>query len=171
MINPHKITDDSLPLIVLSDHTSGFIQWAIKFRTNAQYNHIMIMHRPKKFASQGNVYSEINIDRYMTNKSRLKFWTLKGLTGRQRQKLISKIGDDIKKPWHKRMYDYFGILGQLTGLKFINNPLKMYCSERVAHDIRPYIYGIPEHPSPKDLNEFFKKHPDQFEVYGRWSAD
>lgn len=167
MINPYKITEQKLPLIVFSDLSSGFIQWAIKWRTNSSYNHVMFQLYPGEFASQGNVFSSIPLWRYVKKNSRLKFWKIKDLKNWERNKLYTMINKDLRLPWWKRLYDYVGILGQALGIKKINNPWKMYCSERVAKYLREILDDIPLHPSPEDLNELFKKHP-RLEVYGRW---
>ena len=169
-INPRKIPKTRLPLIVLSDHSSGFIQWIIKWRTKANYNHIMFMLYPGEFVSQGNVWSKISINRYMTKNSRLKFWKIKNLKGYEKTKLYNMINTDLKKSWWFRKYDYLGILGQALGIKKINNPRTMFCSERVAHYLSAIIPDMPEHPSPHDLNELFKKHP-RFFTYGYWDSD
>ena len=181
MKHPYKMMCDDLPLIVLSDHSSGFIQWAIKWRTKANYNHVMSMIYPGLFTSQGNTFSEVPLDRYMTKNSRLKFWRIKDLTLEEESLIRGRILRRLALPWWKRGYDYLGILGQAVGLKFINNPWNVFCSEQVLKDWLEGIISLrivdgdnvtelSEHPSPKDLNEFFKNHP-RMEVYGRWSSD
>jgi len=169
-IDPYHVSGQELPLIVLSDNTSGFVAWAIKWRTKSNWNHIMFMHEKGKFASQGNRFSAVGLKRYMSSKSRLKFWKIKGITNSQKQIVLNSINDNLKDP--KTKYDWLGvILGQGLGLPFINNPVKNYCSENVAKHLSLIIKGIPEHPSPKDLNEFFKDNPYHFKVHGRWVAD
>lgn len=156
-----------MPLIVFSDHTSGFVQWLIKFRTNASYNHCMFQLYPGEYVSQGNVFSSILLDRYVKKNSRLKFWKIKDLKNWERNKLYNMVNKDLRLPWWKRLYDFTGILGQTLGIKKLNNPFSMYCSERVAKYLRAILYDIPKHPSPADLNGLFKTHP-RLEVYGRW---
>jgi hypothetical protein len=167
-INPYRLKKEDLPLIVLSDLSSGFVEWAIKWRTNASYNHIMMMIWPGEFQSQGNVYSSVGIDRYMKKNSRLKFWRIKDLTENEGTAIKGRVINRLNLPWHKRLYDYVGILWQLTGLRWINNPLKAYCSEQVANDLKGII-ELGKHPSPKDIDEAFKKHP-RMKEYGRWEA-
>lgn len=169
-IDPNLIPESDLPLIVFSDHSSGFIQWLIKWRTKANYNHVMVMHKPGMFASQGNVFSEIPLSRYMTANSRLKFWKVRNLGDNERKTMLDRIDYQLRQPWHKRAYDYLGIFGQALSRTGINHPGKMYCSERVADLMTVCLASIPDHPSPKDLNTFFKSN-DRMEVYGRWSAD
>ncbi len=179
--NPNKIPKDDLPLIVLSTHSSGFIAMWIRWRTKAYYSHGMSMIQPGEFASQGNTFSVVPVSRYMTRNSRLKFWRIKDLKEWEKNKILSRINKRLNFPWWKRGYDHIGIIGQALGLKFINNPWRVYCSEQVKADWLDDIIGLladlgidatelPNHPSPKDLNEFFKNYP-RFEVYGRWSSD
>lgn len=170
-IDPTKIPAEDMPLIVLSTHSSGFVQWVIKWRTKASYNHIMMMHRPGYFASQGNVFSEAKISRYMTPRSRLKIWKIKDITAIEKARIMAGINRDLKASWWNRKYDWLGVLiGQGIGLKFLNNPRTCYCSERVARHISIVLGGIPKHPSPGDLNEIFKKH-ERMELYGYWLGD
>jgi len=170
LINPYSIKQEDLPLVVLSDHTSGWIQFLIKMKSNANYNHIMWMHKPGMLASQGNMFSEIPLSRYMTGNSRLKFWKPKWTTS-SRLLILNMIDIDLKKHWWHRKYDYLGILGQAIGIKKINSPGSMYCSERVAYYLRKVFDGIPAHPSPHDLNQLFKTKEEDFQVYERWQAD
>jgi len=172
MINPYKIPKDRMPLIVLSDHSSGFIQWIIKWRTKANYNHIMLMLDPGEFISQGNTFSCTPLNRYVKERSRLKFWKIKDLKGCEKNRIGQSVNKDLNGSWWSKRYDYLGIVGQALGILKINSPSRMYCSERVSKYLRKLngFEDLPLHPSPKDLNEYFKTHP-RMEVYGRWSAD
>jgi len=172
MLNPNKILKDDLPLIVLSTLSSGFIAMWIRWRTKASYSHIMTMLWPEEFVSQGNTFSTVPISRYMIERSRLKFWKIKDLTGDETYLIYKRINTRLKLPWWKRLYNFPGIFGQMTGLKRINSIFGFpYCSQQVNRDVLDdIIEGVPDNPSPKDLNEFFKEHP-RMEVYGRWAAD
>ena len=169
MIDPNRIPENKLPLIVLSTHSSGFIAMWIRWRTKASYSHIMTMLYPGEFASQGNTFSVVPISRYMTERSRLKFWKIKNLTKDEKELIYKRIGKRLALPWWKRLYNYPGIFGQATGLKRINSIFGFpYCSQQEKRDVLDdVINGIPKNSSPKELNELFKKHP-RMEVYGRW---
>jgi len=169
-IDPLKIPQEDLPLIVLSDHSSGFVQWAIKSRTKGNWNHAMVCLKQGTFDSQGNLFSRIPMSRYMTEHSRLKFWKIKDLTVEQKALIRLRIIKRLNLPWWKRRYDYSGILGQFLGLRWINNPFTAYCSEQVRQDFLENIVTIAKHPSPADLNRRFKRHP-WMEVYGIWNGD
>jgi hypothetical protein len=172
-INPVDIPDQDLPLIVLSDFSSGIIQSLIKIRTNSEFSHIMVMNREGFFASQGNMFSEAPLTRYMKTGNRLKFFKIKNLTEEERFILSKKMEDDLTAPWWKRLYDYPGILGQAFNIRWFNSPFRAYCSERVAAWLRvlPRFNKIPVHPSPQDLNELMKADEINFELYGVWDYD
>lgn len=184
-MNPGEITDKDIPLIVFSDLTSGLIEFFIKMRTKGDYNHVMLMHRPGYFASQGNTYSEVPISRYMKKNSRLKFYQIVGLTPVQRRFIVESVEKKLKKPFWQKWYDWVGIAGQAVGIKNINIPGLEYCSEDAPHhpkymaskalepqsELYRVIMGMPEHASPQGLNEYFKKYPDVFRVFMKWEAD
>jgi len=169
-IDPLKIPKEDLPLIVLSDHSSGFIQWAIKARTKGNYNHVMTCIKTGTFDSQGNTFSRIPMSRYMTPHSRLKFWKIKDLTEKEKASIRLRIMRRLNLPSWKRRYDYIGLIGQVVGLRWINNPWTPYCSEQVRDDVLEGLISTPKHPTPTDLNRIFKDHP-WCEIYGRWASD
>jgi len=173
-IDPRGIPIQDLPLIVLSDFSSGVIQSLIKIRTSGSFSHIMVMHRKDFFASQGNMFSEAPLSRYMKDGNRLKFFSIKNLTEEERWALAKKMEKDLSAPWWQRFYDYPGILGQAFGLRWFNSPFRAYCSERVAAWLRvlPRMKNsIPLHPSPEDLNDLMKAEEKNFEFYGIWDSD
>jgi hypothetical protein len=143
------------------------------------------MINPGRFASQGNFFAEDPLSRYMTKNSRLKFWKIKNLKKEEKDLIEKRINERLtrKRPFWRFLtdYDYLGILGQAIGIKRLNNPFRVYCSEQILEDVLKdviqlaiekdgLIIRLPQHPSPNDINEYFKYHP-RMEVYGRWSAD
>lgn len=172
-ITPENIPVKDVPLIVLSDFSSGIIQSLIKIRTASEFSHIMVMHRKNFFASQGNMFSEAPLSRYMKKGNRLKFFQIKNLTEEERWALSKKMEADLNAPWYKRFYDYPGIFGQAFNIRWFNSPFRAYCSERVAAWLRvlPRFKNISVHPSPQDLNEIMKADQINFELYGVWDSD
>ena len=184
-MNPAIISKDDCPLIFLSDFTSGPIEFVIKFRTKGNYNHAMWMPWPREFASQGWTYSLVKLDRYMKRNNRLKAWAVKGLTPVLRKLLVESITKKLARPWWKKRYDFLGILGQAIGLDWLNTPYLDFCSEDVAlhlkyvadkglnddNPLKKVIQEMPKHGSPEDINEYFKKHSEHFEVFGKWEGD
>ena len=171
-MNPYKITDYDVPYWVFSDLSSGLAQFLIKWWTNSLFHHAMMILWPGKFTSQGNIFSNTPMDRYLKKNSRLEFWRIIDLTIEERKKLYKMVMDDLALPKRKRRYDYLGVLiGQFSKIKKINHPNKYFCSERNAKYIRAIgITDCPEHPSPEDLREFFKG-SDRFERVGEWTAE
>lgn len=171
IINPVNITAEDCPLIVFSDHSSGFIQWIIKWRTKASYSHAMVMIEPGKFASQGNVFSNAPLSRYIKRGNRLKFWKVKELTVVEKKLFEARVNKKLNLPWWKRNYDYLGIFGQATGLRFFNVPWKQFCSEVVRDFLKePILSDLPRYPSPKDLDQWFEGEK-RLEVFGYWFDD
>ena len=173
-VNPEIIPEADLPLIVLSDFSSGVIQSLIKIRTSGSFSHVMVMHRTGFFASQGNMFSEAKLERYMKEGNRLKFFRIKNLTKEERRALSRKMEADLAAPWWKRFYDYPGVIGQALGFRWINSPWRAYCSERVAGWLRTlqrFKNSVTIHPSPQDLNETMKRDEGNFEFYGIWDED
>jgi len=173
IIDPLKIKESDLPLVVFSDHAWGFINWLIKWRTKGRYNHVMMMIEPGKLASQSNVFKSIPMKKYLRKGNRLKFWKFKRLTHHQKDYIKYAVRAELKKPWWGRRYDYLGILGQAVGISKINNPWLNYCSEIVRRFLCTILMGLPYHPSPKELNEVFKhdRYKEDIEVLGYWFDD
>lgn len=169
-INPKKIDWKDLPLIVFSDHSYGLIQWAIKVRTQGNYNHVMIMIEPDYFSSQGLRFERVPIEKYLLKNNRLKFWKIKDLTSEERKTIEQRIIRKLRAPWWKVNYDFLGIIGQAVGVTWLNIPWKQYCSESVINDIKDIVHVPDKHLAPEQLNEIFKIH-SRMEVFGRWAAD
>ena len=173
-VNPEIIPEADLPLIVLSDFSSGVIQSLIKIRTSGSFSHVMVMHRTGFFASQGNMFSEAKLERYMKEGNRLKFFRIKNLTEEERRALSRKMEADLAAPWWRRWYDYRGIIGFAIGLRWLNSPFRMYCSERVASWLKAlsrFNKILPLHPSPEELNKIMKEDTYNFDFYGLWDSD
>lgn len=188
-INPKEIKADELPLIVFSDHTSGALQWAIKWWTKGHYNHVMWMHKPGMVASQGNLFSEESIDKYMKRGNRLKFVKVVGLRPEQRKMILASIRRKLNQPWWQRLYDWPGVLiGQGLKQRWFGLPTLEYCSEDVpAHlrdntelmstmnpdqeQLKRVLMALPKHGAPEDLNQYQKETQPHFKVVGRWDSD
>ena len=117
----------------------------------------------------------------MTKQRRLKFWMIKDLTAEEEKLIRRRIAERLELPKWRRRYNYLGIFGQATGLRWISSPWVPFCSQQVFRDVlkdivtssflrNGEIIELPKNPSPKDLNEYFKKHL-RMEVYGRWDGD
>lgn len=172
-INPLDIPSADLPLIVLSDDIKSIVAWATVVRTNGDYGHIMEMVRPGVFASQQpDFFKNVKPENYMKDSMRIKFWQ-PIFTDEEKEKYIAAVEKDLayveKKPQFLKYifgYDRLGIVGQLFGVRWLNNPWSFYCSERVARHLRVVFKDVPLHESPVGMNKWFKNNPDKFRVYG-----
>ena len=171
MINPCDIDVKELPLIVFVDNMQALISWGIKHHTKGNYNHVMIMHSERFVASQDFMFKEKPILSYVQSKFRLKFWRFNSkFPIANKMYILKEVEKQLKQPWHKKRYDFLGILGQELNIPFINNPKTKFCSERVADTLRKFIPELPKHPSPAELNNIFKTLPFM-NVYGYWFCD
>lgn len=180
--DPRLIIQDDLPLIVFSDRAFGLIAFLIKWKTAGDYNHVMLALRPGKLVAQTNFYAEVLMEVYMQKSCRLKFVSLKNLTPIAKNMLYESVARRLKAPWWTRGYDWLGVFGQAIGVKWIQTPGLEYCSEDVIFHLksimnempefdRMVINSIPKQASPQELNEFVKRYPEVFTVYGKWEAD
>ena len=170
IIDPKQIKQESLPLFILSDNLRGFIPWIIKAHSSGQYSHIMTMVRPGYFATQSWVYKEVPVEAYMQPKYRLKFWQYKNMSLEVKEKIYKAVMAKLNLPWYKRRYDPLGVIGQALHIPWLNNPFRDYCSEDVAKYVRLTGLNVPKHPSPSNINAFFKEQPEM-EVYGYYCED
>lgn len=171
--DPRELKEEDLPVIVLCDDLRGFVGWGIKDHTNGNYNHVFILHKPGTIISQdfGGLHVK-SIDTYLNSRQMLKFWRIKDLTLIEKKAILDAIDTRIKLPFIKRMYDYLGLVGQFFHIKWINSPWQTFCSEQVNFD---YIQPVPrarlmniKEPSPSELDNIFKQHPDIMECLGYW---
>lgn len=170
IIDPYKLDYCDMPMVVLCDNSNNFMSWVIKWKTKGIYNHIMNMINPFSFISQDPTgLHTVPLDKYLKRNMKLKFWVL--LFSKDiKDMIIEEINRDSKLPWYKTMYDFLGIFGQALGIKKLNNPFKMFCSERNAKYIRIGDPDYPIHGSPEDQNEYMKTKPEFYKVYGYWFA-
>lgn len=174
IINPlMDLQIKDLPVIVLVDDARSFIGWGIKHHTNGNYNHAMIMTKLGAVATQNWVYKEMPLQEYLKPQLMLKFWTYTPMSGVSRRGIEEMVIKDLKKPWWGRRYDFLGIVGQFTGIKWIQSPWANFCSEIVAKYLRtvPQLTKtIPKEPSPSGLNDLFNKTPG-FVCLGYWFCE
>lgn len=171
-IDPYKISEEDLPLVVLADDRRGFLGWLIKAHSKGNYNHCMEMHFLGLFASQQIIgYKEIPIEKYIKPYIQLKFWKKKSITKEQKVNWFSCISSDLNESWWRRRYDFLGILGHLLRMRWLNNPYTKYCYERVAEHLREVLgMKLSRHSTPSNMNMVFNKDEDM-EVYGYYFSD
>lgn len=182
--NPYLETRvDDLPIIVLTTTATDLIGYLIKWKTDGSYSHAMFLTSTSGdvVSQQFDGYKKMKIDSWMKPNGRVKFWKFKG-TEEMKKACVESIYQKLCHPKKKR-YDWIGIFGQLLGFKKLNHPQLNYCSEDVAYHLRVsarvcnsddvinILDGIDLQSSPADLNEYFKRHPELFQVVGVWDGD
>lgn len=152
IIRAENIKAEQCPVFVFSDDPIGFVSWAIKWVTKGLRNHTMVMIRPGYFASQGARYKEMPVNLY--DGCTLKFWTVPNITLEQMLVIKDMVRTRLRQPWWKKGYDWLGIVGQLTRIKWIHFPFRNFCSEGDAKLLRVIFSDTPVRPDPDQLDKF-----------------
>lgn len=159
---------DKLPMLVFETNFTGFFSFGIRARRNAIYSHFMWHHEPGHFASQ-NVYFR-HIPSTKSKKNKLKLWYNPHWTPIQRAMLVERIYHEIERPRWKTRYDWLNVIGQLIGLKVLQNPFTNICSETAKFlTLVDPNYDLCN-PAPDEINEWLKEQPN-YEVFARYSPD
>lgn len=170
-INPNDFTENQLPIIIVAEDRQGMFGWAIKWHSKDNYNHVEVMVHLGKVATQNpGGFKEVPISKIMTKQAFLKFWQFDPVDRTEIGNIIKLVEQELAKP---PQYDFLGLIGQLTGLRWIQNPWKEYCSEGVAmffRTIKRLLGIIPPRPNPSELNQIFKTMPDM-KLLGYWWYD
>lgn len=160
-----------LPIVVLSDSPTTFVGWGIKHRTGAFYHHAMMMLRPGLVASQDLFFKEYPVDYYL-ERHRLKLWMPTQWSDEQKDVVRLATDRRLNDWWWRRLYDFKGIIGQWTGLRWLQSSRRFYCSEEIARVLRLVEPDFDMRwPTPGELNEWFKTRQDDWVVYGRFDPD
>lgn len=173
-IDPTKFTESSLPIIIVAEDRQGLFGWAIRWHSKDNYNHAEIMVHLAKVASQDPCgYREVSLEKLMTKQAFLKFWQFDPVDRKEIEIIRQQVEKDLAKPWWARRYDFLGLIGQLTGIRWIQSPFGKFCSESVAANLRliPRLQSIiPKEPNPSELNQVCKTMPDM-KILGYWWSD
>lgn len=182
------IPQAACPVMVWADKNGDWIASKIKERTHANYSHVMLMVGPGVMASQGfSGYKLVPIDNYIGTLNTLKFIGIRGITDFGRECIIDSVNKKLNGPWYRKMYDFLGIFGQLTGLTWIQTPFFDYCSEDMPYHLQATlkkypqefdpilsaaIEGFPKNGSPGVHDEYSKKFRDTcFPLIGKQEGD
>lgn len=173
-INPKDFTEDHLPIIIVAEDRQGMFGWAIRWHSKDNYNHAEIMVHLGKVASQNpGGYKEVPIEKCLTKQAFLKFWQFDPVDRKEIDIIRQQVEKDLAKPWWGRRYDFLGLIGQLTGIRWIQNPWGKFCSESVGDNLRliPRLQKIiPNRRNPSELNQILKTMPDM-KLLGYWWED
>lgn len=159
--------------LVLSDNIRGVFSLGTKIRCKGSYGHMM-WGVPGGFASQSWTFSLCKYADY--EGCIMKFIHNPDWTEDQKRILLSKIQEDLDKPWYKSIYDFRAIFGQLLGWDWLQSSKRMICSERIAYlrYIDPEVdewLKVEHTPTPTDVNAWTKAHQDRYKVFARYSPD
>jgi hypothetical protein len=164
-----NLKEKDFPLLTLVFNYRSLISTGITMKTAGAYNHFMWAHRPGHFASQDWFFNEVKAEKYLKN-HRMKFWTNKTWTERQKRILQIRIRAEIVNPRWKTRYDLLAIFGQLIGITGIQVPWTKICSDHADYlKLIDSRYDL-VHPSPEDVNTWLKGYSD-YEVFGRFVND
>lgn len=170
-----------LPLFILSDDRRSFFSWAIKAHSHGNYSHFFTMVHPNKVATQGLLFNEVPIEKYMRDGIILKVWYYPDMPEEMSIKIRGLIEAKLKQAWWTRLYDGVGIIGQALGkrlkwLRVINIPGLNYCTEYTkCIKVMFPDFNIFE-PNPAEINAFFNtkaffKTKKEMKVLCRWNVD
>jgi len=165
------ITQEDLPLLVLSDNVRSLFAWGIRLHEHGSYNHFIWMIKPGEFISQDALLHTVPAKDYLTGKHRLKF--IRGnFTQIEKERIISTLNDNLNQSWFRRLYDPLQILGIAIGAKWLQIP----GHSRICSDFAGMLklvdsdYDL-KHPSPTEVNEYTKSHQKKYSVYLRFIPD
>lgn len=176
-IDPLLIKETDCPIIVFAiDLRPKLFSWGIKLKTRDSANHVMGMTKPLFLESQGLVqFGRIPIESYLKSDIILEFWRIRNLTTEEKNRINDSISNRLNLNFLERGYDALGIFGQMTGLKFIQNPKQFFCSEQIRQDhIKPILRAdriIDKYPSPGDMRRKFIANQEVFERLGYFLKD
>ena len=158
IIKLSDIKEENLPLVVFSCNTKSIISALIRWRTNDTENHVMTSTELGYFDSQNpGGYKRVPYSKYDNKFSQLCIFSL--VKDDNSYLLEHVVRRDLRGAggtlgWYHRAYDYLGILGQLTGLRWIQNPFKKFCSERTGDQLNEvFKCGFKKLRDPGELKQ------------------
>lgn len=181
--DPRLISQNDLPLIVLSEQKNSFISFIIDWRTKGSFDHAMLSINCGKFACQSfSGYAEVDMKDYFIKGGQLRFIKLVNGNESFNQAFRSSVLSRLASPWYHKMYDFLGIFGQAIGQPWIHTPGLEYCSVDVIRHLKNAAKNLPDHDcqlilsipaesSPQDLDNIICAHPEVFSIYGEWEGD
>lgn len=170
--NVLKITEEQLPLAVLSSSAANPFAFGIINVRKSIYNHFMWMHKPGMFATQDWCYREVPIKKYLEFDNRLKFWHNPDWKMEQKWALRKQIQFWLDKPKYRTLYDVLAIVGQALNKVWIQNPIFRICSDYgsiLRESGVDETYDL-KNPAPDQVDDWFTAHA-QYQVFGRYAGE
>lgn len=183
---PIQISDPrTLPpnfYFISKDGTFDFVSYLIKLRTQAEWNHSMLMRKPGMVVSQGWQLAETPINAYMKNGTRLDFFTLVDPNPQVINLMNAYIDKRLSGNWVSKSYDILGIFGQILGVPAIHTPGLDYCSVFTLATLRAGAPGMTKENAdvifrqsiesqPQQLEYMYINNPLTFNHYGTYESD
>jgi hypothetical protein len=152
-----ELLKHGFPQMMLTRNTRSFIGSGISGVTKGFYNHFCWLYSIDEVASQDWAFRLVKLDDYLTDKYVVKFVTDTRWTNNSKQILMGALDKDLNAPLYKRLYDPVAILGQLTGLKWLQLPIFDICSDYGRYlKLTDNKYKI-KHPCPSSINVYQKE--------------
>jgi hypothetical protein len=152
-----ELLKHGFPQMMLTRNTRSFIGSGISGVTKGFYNHFCWLYSIDEVASQDWIFRRASLDNYLTDDYIVKFVTDTRWAQRSKQTLMGAINDDLNAPFYKRLYDPIAILGQLTGLRWLQLPMLDICSDYGRYlKFTDTKYKL-KYPNPTSINMYQKE--------------
>jgi len=155
-----KITQEQLPLAVLSRNYYSTIAAEISCFDKTVWNHFMWMVHPGKFLTQDWILHEVPAEIYLQGKHQLKFWFSPFWPDSRRAMLIAALEKEVEKPWWKHRYDLLQLIGIRTGIRELQIPWMRICSDWADFILLLDDNYEGKHLTPGEVNRWFEGQPN-----------
>jgi len=171
-----RIPWDHYPIFMYSDGGSLF-GWLIRKADDSAGSHLWTLVGPDAIANQSITFRLVHVEAMAHYTTKL-IWN-PSFTRDQRKIMLEVFNQRLALPWHKRLYDVVGLVGELLERVGIHLYLGKYdfCSEAVSRAIalvdpeyKAWLEINPS-PTPKEFNLYTKAHNPPWKVYGRYAPD
>lgn len=156
-LNYSDIVNLPTPTIILSHHTRGKYGNLIKRFTGADITHAMILMHGNRVITQNLVIKEKSISHYVENDYYLEFYANPNWGEDERIIATSYVESRLNAPLSRRVYDFLGILGQATNLRWLQSPKNYYCSECVAELLNLLGEEVPRRMRPIEIRDKLRR--------------
>ena len=170
-----ELLKHGFPQMMLTRNTRSFLGYKISAVTKGFYNHFCWLINFDTVASQDFIFRRVSLDSYLTDDYVVKFVTDTRWGFGSRLLLLDTIHDALRMPVWKRLYDPVAIIGQYTGIKWLQLPMFNICSDYGRYmKLNDPKYNL-RFPSPSDINKYQKEnqackenHDLGYKVTTRW---
>lgn len=164
-----RLSPYDCPMICLSNGYMSLFGLLIARVTKGFWSHAMWLFNPQVFASQWWWFTLFNVDDFC--KHSLKLWYNPDWTDEEKEILLKAISNRLALGKWKTRYDFWGVIGEWTGWRWMNSKKYDFCSEtmkflvEIDPDYKKFLEKDPC-PTPLDVDGYFKSNP-KYKVWGR----